>query len=211
MLTLIDKGGPLMWVILAGSVIAMLIFLERFFHLHRAQIRADDFLQGLFNVVRRGNIVEAVTIAEETPGPVADIARAALLHHDEGAEAIRRALVDTGNIEIPRLERNLGLLGTLARVLPVVGLLGTVLGLMETLMVVEQQAPLVTAGEVSGGVWQALITTAAALAAAIPAYVGYNFLIGRVEAIVLDMDHAANELITFLTSSEMSPDREPAA
>ena len=88
MFNLIQIGGPVMWPILIGSLVVMTIFIERFLHLHRAQIKTDDFLNGLFNVIRRGNIVEAVSICEETPGPVAALTRSAVLHHDQG-ETVR--------------------------------------------------------------------------------------------------------------------------
>jgi len=187
-----------MWVILALSLLAAVIFLERLFHLHRAQIGSGDFLKGIYNILRRKNIVEAVSICEETPGPEAHIVRAAVLHHDEDRETLHKAIQEAGLSEIPRLERNLNLLLTIAQVAPLLGLLGTVLGLMETLWTIQQKAPLVHAGDLTGGMWQALISTAAGLAVAIPAYIGHNFLVGRVESILQDMERTSAEIFTFL-------------
>ena len=201
MLDFLQSGGPMMWVIFGTSIIAMIIFLERLLNLHRIQINPDDFLKGIYNVLRRRNIVEAVSICEETSGPVAQIVRAAVLHHDEGPAAIQRAVEETGRGEIPRLERNLPLLATLAQITPLMGLLGTVLGMIEALMVIQSKSPLVQSGDLSGPMWQALSTTAAGLAVAIPAYVGYNFLVGRVESIVLDMERTASEIISFLNTN----------
>lgn len=200
MLELMNRGGPMMWLILAGSLIAATIFLKKLFDLHRAQIRWQDFLKGIYNILERQNVVEAVSICEETPGPVAGIVRAAILHHDEGRDSIRRAVEETGLAEIPRLERNLGMLATLAQITPMMGLMGTVLGMMQVMIVIQQKAPLVHAGDLMGGLWQALIATAAGLAVGIPAYAGYNFLVGRVESIVLDMENAAAEILAFLTT-----------
>jgi biopolymer transport protein ExbB len=193
------KGGLVMWVIAGAGIIAAVIFLERLFHLHRAQIRSADFLEGIFNVVRRRNVVEAVSICEETPGPVAHIARAGILQGDRGPEQIRQAIEGAGLAEIPRLERHMGMLGMIAQITPMLGLLGTVMGMMETLLYMQQRAPLVHAGDLAGGLWQALITTAAGLAVSIPAYAGYNFLLIRIETILLDMEKSSIAILTYLS------------
>ena len=203
MLELIENGGPVMWLILVCSLLAGIIFLERLLHLHRAQIGTEDFLNGIYNIVNRNNIAEAVSICEETPGPVAHLVRAAVLRHDGSREVIARHIVEAGTAEIPRLERNLNMLLTLAQVTPLLGLLGTVLGMMHVLLMVEEKAPLVHAGDLSGGLWQALITSAAGLAVAIPTYMGYNFLSGRVESIVIDMERASSQIVGFLVDRRL--------
>jgi biopolymer transport protein ExbB len=200
MFELINKGGPVMWLILGCSMLAGLIFLERLLHLHRAQINAGDFLKGIYNILRRKNVVEAVSICEETPGPVAYIVRAAVLNYDESRETIARAIKEAGLAEVPRLERNLNMLLTIAQISPLIGLLGTVLGMMQALMTIQQKSPLLHSGDLGGGLWQALISTAAGLAVAIPAYAAYNFLVGRVESIVLDMERASGEILGFLVT-----------
>jgi len=187
-----------MWLLLACSLLAGIIFLERLFHFHRAQINARDFLKGIYNILRRNNVVEAVSICEETPGPVAYIVRAAILCHDENRETIAQAVQDAGLAEVPRLERNLNMLLTIAQLTPLIGLMGTVVGMMQALSSIELQSPLVHSGDLSAGLWQALITTASGLAVAIPTYIAYNFLLGRVEGIVLDMERASGEILSFL-------------
>jgi biopolymer transport protein ExbB len=199
MIQLIQKGGPMMWLIVAVSIMAAILFLKKLFDLHRAQIKWADFLKGIYNILGRRNVVEAVSICEDTPGPVASIVRAAVLHHDEDKESIQRAIEEAGLAEIPRLERNLTMLATLAQITPMMGLLGTVLGMMQVLLAVQEKSPLVHSGDLMGGLWQALISTAASLAVAIPIYAGYNLLVGRVESIVLDMERASVEILAFLT------------
>ena len=198
MFELIDKGGPVMWLILCCSLLAGIIFLERLLQYHRAQIHAADFLKGIYNILRRGNVAEAVSICEETPGPVAYVVRSAILCHDEPPETIHQAIHDAGLAEIPRLERNLNMLLTVAQISPLVGLLGTVVGMMEAMSAIELAAPLVHSGDLGRGLWQSLITTAAGLAVAIPTYTAYNFLVGRMDAIVLDMERASGEILSFL-------------
>lgn len=197
MMDIIFRGGLVMWVITGAAFLASVIFLERLFHLHRAQINSADFLEGIYNVLRRRNVVEAVSICEETPGPVAHIMRAAILQGDEDREQIQQAIEAAGLAELPRLEKNLGLLATIAQVTPLLGLLGTVLGMMESFGAMQDKAPLVYAGDLAGGMWQALLTTAAGLAVAIPVYAGYNLLVERVRRIVLDMERSSVQILDF--------------
>lgn len=195
---LVVKGGLMMWVIIGAGLIATMIFMERLFHLHRAHIDASDFLEGIYNVLRRRNVVEAVSICEETPGPVAHITRTAILQGSRDRDHVTQAIEGAGLAEIPRLERNITLLGMLALITPLLGLLGTILGLMQALWIIQRDAPLVAVGDLAGGVWQALITSAAGLAVAIPAHAGYHFLLYRLESILLDMERASVNLVDFL-------------
>lgn len=203
MLNWIHSGGTLMWVILAGGFIALVIFLERLFHLHRAQITVDDFINGITTNLKRGNDLEAIAICDQTPGPAAHLVRTAILNRTEEKDTLTRAVQLAGIQEIPRLERHTNLLITLAQVLPMLGLLGTVLGLLSVLVAMQQGSPLAEIGDLTGGLWSALLTTAAGLITGIPAYAGYHFLISRVESIALDMEQISGEIISFLTRPAM--------
>lgn len=207
MLELLLKGGPALWLILGISLAGAAVFLERLFNLHRAQIKTGDFLNGIYNILRKNNAVEAISICEETPGPVSRIVRAAILHAGEPPESIRLSIEETGLAEIPRLEKNLGLLATVAQIAPLLGLLGTALGMMQILWVLQAKAPLVHAGDLMSGLWSALVATAAGLVVAVLAYAGYNFLVARVESIVLDMDRSASEILSFMVNR---PSQDPS-
>ena len=198
MLNLMGNGGPVIWLLLACGLFAALVFFERLFNLHRAQIAADGFLKGVYNILNRDNTVEAATICEEAPGPVARLALAAVLHHDDTLENIGRAIEDAGLEEIPRMERGLGWLATLARITPLIGLLGTVLGMMDVLLAAHRAAPLVSMADLTGGLWAALSSTALSLVVAILVYAGYNLLVSRVESILLDMERSASALMNFM-------------
>lgn len=195
---LMAKGGEIMWPIMACSVVATALFWERVFHLHRAQIRQDDFLSGIYTIVNRGNTAEAVSICDQTPGPVAHIIRTGLLHADEEPGILKQTIAKAGVGEIPRMERNLGGLLTIAQIAPLLGLMGTVIGLVRVFLAMEYNAPLAEIGDLSAGIWQALVTTAVGLAISIPSFVGYNFLLSRVERITLNMEYAAEEIYRFL-------------
>ena len=198
MLNAIGNGGLVIGLLAVCGAMAVLVFLERIFNLHRAQIAADDFLKGIYNILNRDNTVEAAALCEEAPGPVARLALAAVLHHDDTLENIGRAIEDAGLEEIPRMERGLGWLATLARITPLIGLLGTVLGMMEMLLAAKRNAPLVQSADLTGGLWSALFATALSLAISILAYAGYNLLVSRVESILLDMERSASALLNFM-------------
>ncbi len=209
MLNLIH-GGPVIWVLLVCGLCTFLVFFERLFNLHRAQIAADDFLKGVYNILNRDNAVEAAAICEEAPGPVARLALAAVLHHDDTMENIGKAIEDAGLEEIPRMERGLGWLATLARITPLIGLLGTVLGMMDMLLAANRNAPLVQSADLTGGLWLALSATAWSLIIAVLAYAGYNLLVSRVESILLDMERSASALLNFMRQWRRNRESPPA-
>src|SRR6266404_380682 len=127
---LLAKGGLMLWLLLLISAVAVVVFIERFLHFHRAQINSIEFLNGVRNVLKRDNVVEAVSICEATPGPVARLVKTAILNRDRGREGVRDALEEAGLLEVPRLEDKLNLLATIAQIAPLMGLLGTVMGFM---------------------------------------------------------------------------------
>ena len=204
-IAIINKGGPLMWFILVGAILAIAVFFERFFHYHRAQIHAADFVNGILNSLKRGNVIEAIGTCSDTPGPVAQVVKAAIVNHDRPREEIREAVLDAARTEVTRLERNLPILVTIAQVAPLIGFLGTVTGMIKIFMVIER-TQLVSPGQLAGGVWEALLTTAGGLIVAIPSYVAYNYLVSRVQNLVVDMEKAANEILAYLVRGE---DRAP--
>ena len=192
------QGGLLMWLIAFLGLVALVTFLEKFFHYHRAQINAGDFVSGIRNALQRGNIIEAIALCDETPGPVAQVVKAGITNCDRSREDIREAIENTARAEIARLERRLVVIATIAQIAPLIGFLGTVLGMIQMFKVI-QEAQLPSPGQLAGGVWQALYTTAGGLVIAVPAYIAYNYLVSRVHNLVLDMEKAGNEIINFLT------------
>jgi biopolymer transport protein ExbB len=196
---LISHGGPVLWLILLSSAVAVVVFIERFLHCHRAQINSTEFLNGVRTVLKRNNVVEALSICDATPGPVARLVKVAILNRDHGRERVREALEEAGLAEVPRLEEKLNLLATIAQLAPLLGLLGTVLGFINTFELMKAQGLYAHIGDLSDGVWKALVCTAAGLAVAIPAHAGYNYLVSRVNSIVLDMERAATEIVNIVT------------
>jgi biopolymer transport protein ExbB len=193
-------GGLMIWVIVATSAVALAVFFERLLQYHRDQIDSTQFLNGVRNVLKRENIVEALAICDATPGPVPRLVKTAILNREKGREAVRESLEEAGAWEVPRLEAKLNLLATVAQIAPLLGLLGTVLGFIEVFRVVQDEGLNAHVWELAKGIWQALICTAAGLAVSIPSYAGYNYLVGRVNAIVLDMEQVSSEILNIVSS-----------
>jgi len=206
----VKQGGPVVWVIAGAGVVALLVYLERSLSLHRARIRVDDFLKGIFNILRRGNAAEALTICEETPGPVAHLVKTAIIERDQDRDVIRSRVEDAGVAEISRMERGLVVLAAVAQVAPLLGLFGTVLGMVEALMAMQAQAPLIHSADVLEGALKALWTTGAGLAVAIPCYVAFNLLVAKIDGMVLDMEHTTSEITSFLAGAHPSAGIEVA-
>ncbi len=205
--TFMSQGGLLMWLIAFLGLVALVTFLEKLFHFHRAQINTADFINGIRNALKRGNVVESIALCDETPGPVPAVVKAGIASLDRSREEIREAMEDAARAEIARLERRLVIIATVAQIAPLIGFLGTVLGMIQMFKVI-QEAQLPSPGQLAGGVWQALYTTAGGLIVAVPAYIAYNYLVSRVQNLVLDMEKSANEIIRFLTRGELVPDAD---
>ncbi len=198
---LLREGGVMLWLIIFTSAVALAVFIERFLHCHRAQINSTEFLNGVRTVLKRNNVVEALSICDATPGPVARLVRTAILNRDFGRDRVREALEEAGLAEVPRLEEKLNLLATIAQLAPLLGLLGTVLGCIRTFDLMQDKGVFAHVGLLTSGVSQALVCAAAGLAVAIPAHAGYNYLVSRVKSIVLDMERAATEIVNIVTET----------
>lgn len=195
---MMSDGGPVMWLILFASLAAMIIFLEKWFQFHREQINVGELMSGLFNVLRRDGYVEAITLCDNTPGPVPVVLNAAILAVQRGDRNLDNAISSACMDEVARLERHLNILGTIGYIAPLMGLLGTVLGLMEAFQKVHATASVyLSVNELASAVNQALITTASGLAVAIFCYAAYNYLHARLNAMTLDIEKAASEITAF--------------
>lgn len=196
-----QKGGPIMWPILLCSVISFAIVIERLLRLRQEQIDTKSFMEQISKSLKRNKIMEALDLCDRTGGPIAAILKAGILKHDRSRNEIREAVEDASIHELPRLERNLPVLATVAHVAPLLGLLGTVTGLVSAFQVIENKATAlnpVNPGDLAGGIWEALLTTVFGLCVAIPTYVAYNYLVSRVDGFVLDMERSATDLLNIL-------------
>jgi biopolymer transport protein ExbB len=199
--TLLANGGPVIWLILIAAAIAIAVFIERALHCHRAQINSTEFLNGVRNVLKRDNVVEAISICDATPGPVARLVKTAILNRDKGRERVREAVEEAGLTEVPLLEEKLNLLATIAQIAPLLGLLGTIVGFMEIFSQMQEAGLYAHIEQLSHGIWRALICAAAGIAVAIFSHAGYNYLVSRINKIVLDMERASGEIVNIVSEN----------
>ena len=199
--TLLGNGGPVIWLILIAAATAVIVFIERALYCHRSQINSAEFLNGVRTVIKRGNVVEAIAICDATAGPVARLVKAAILSRELGRERVREAVEETGLVEVPQLEQRLNLLATIAQIAPLLGLFGTMVGFIDIFGQIEQSGLYAHVELLSHGIWKALVCSAGGIAVAIPAHAGYNYLVSRVNKIVLDMERAAAEIVNIVTES----------
>ncbi|MBN1354065.1 MAG: MotA/TolQ/ExbB proton channel family protein [Candidatus Omnitrophica bacterium] len=199
----IIKGGPIMGLVILCSVIAFAVFLERMWYLRNANIDTGKFMQSISNKLKGNKMMEAVDMCNTTRGPIARILKAGIMKYDKPRSDIKEAIEDAGVHEVPLLEKNLGVLATIAHIAPLLGLLGTVVGMLKAFQVIEVKATSmvpINPGDLAGGIWEALITTVAGLSVAIPTYVAYNYLVSKVDNFVLDMEKSATELVNLLSN-----------
>lgn len=188
----------MMWLLVVLGLAAVVVFVERALFLHRGQINSTEFLNGIKNLLQKDRLMEALTLCEETPGPVANLVKAGLQHANDDEQAMRFAVQEAALAELPVLERRISALAAIAQIAPLFGLLGTLLGMIKTFWWFNQGGNYATPAALAGGMWEALLTAAAGLAVAIPAHLGRHFLAARVRALVQDMEWVGNELMRFL-------------
>ena len=202
MIEWIQKGGPVMYPIILCSILAFAIVIERLYHLHRAKIDTKKFMEDIANTLRRNKIMEAIELCDKTPGPVPHILKVGIMKHDRPRQEIKEAIEDAGLYEVPRLEKNVPVLATIAHIAPLLGLLGTVTGMVRCFQTIQEKSTSfhpVSPGDLAGGIWEALITTVAGLTVGIPTLVAYNYFVSRVSGFVLEMEKAATDLVNILT------------
>lgn len=158
----------------------------------------------VLTLVRKNKITEAIDFCEKNSFYATNILKSGLSHYEESKEVIKEAMENASLYEIPKLEKNLNFLSTIAHISPLLGLLGTVVGLVRCFYIIEQKTAsigLVNPSDLAGGIWEALLTTVAGLCVAIPAYIMYNYFVHKVNLLTLGAERAATELLEFLPQS----------
>ena len=194
-----QKGGPLMWLILFCSVVGGGVFFERVAYFYRSTIRVGEFMRGLANLIQNQRWAEVQIECAGTRAPVTRVIHAAVSHHSAPRTELKEIVQEAGQLEVPRLERRLAVLATIAFVTPLIGLLGTVTGLIEAFVNISSQSSGTTV-DIAAGIYQSLLTTAAGLVVSIPCMVGYAYLSSRVNALMHDMERAGIEAVNLIVS-----------
>jgi biopolymer transport protein ExbB len=191
---LLRSGGPVLVAILLVSLYAVYLFLERVFKLSRERVEADTLMTKVNAAVRERDLELALTACERHGGPIARVIKAALLRLPYGRSAVEAAFQEASLQEEQRLTQGLRSLATIAQIAPLLGLLGTVTGMIVAFSEISQQGTGNPAA-LADGIGQALVTTAAGLIVAIPVLIGQNYLANRVDNILIEIDRRREELM----------------
>lgn len=182
------------------SIVGTTIFIERLLFLKRAEIDTTRFLLRLRPLIEEGNIVEAIQVCEETPGPIASIVKQGLYKHHRAKGDIEHAMEISGMLEIAKLEKNAKMLSIIAHVAPLIGLLGTVLGFIQAFAEMRLSGLVdISATRIGEAMEFALITTALGLVVGIPAVIAYNYIVSRIEQHVLEIHATSSEVVDLVT------------
>ncbi len=202
MVELIVKGGWLMAPIVLSSVFSLTIIIERLICFARIRLNIAELLAEIFGYVKKNRMKEAIDLCSAHPSYLTNIIKAGLFHYDQSKEIVKEAMENASLYEVPHLEKNLNFLSTMAHVTPLLGLLGTVVGLVKCFAVIEQKAisvGVVNPSDLAGGIWEALLTTVAGLCVAIPSFLAYNYFVHKVNMYVLSAERASTELLEVLS------------
>ena len=195
-------GGPVMWPILVCSIFASALIMERFWYLHKIDIDTEGFLASILDKIKRHQIKEALQLCDNTSHPLSHILKSGIVKYDRPRSQIKEALEDASLYQIPKLEKNLPALATIAHVSPLLGFLGTAIGMLRCFQTIQAKASALypfSPTDLAAGIWEALLATVAGLLVAIPAFVAYNYFVSRINNIILEMDKASTDLVNFLT------------
>lgn len=190
----LSKGGVIMYPLLLASVIAMAIVIEKSISMRKKKIMIPEITSILDNIKSREDIGLAIAVCDKHRGPFANIIKAGLENMELSREELKEILIDNGKQEVHTISKGLPLLETIGGIAPLLGLLGTVIGILKVFNVIQMmgvgQAP-----AMAGGISEALITTIAGLSIGIPAVVAYNYFTSKSEGLILDMEKYSSKLL----------------
>ncbi|MBZ0157131.1 MAG: MotA/TolQ/ExbB proton channel family protein [Alphaproteobacteria bacterium] len=197
MIELFQKGGPLMYPLLLCSILALAFMLERAYHYLRSADR-KELLPEILALLRKCDYEGAIRLCESVSGPVAAVLSEALKHRGRSIATMEEAISLKGSQELKKLNKNLHILELVGRIAPLLGLLGTVLGMVEAFRTISSLKGSVDPSLLAGGIWEALITTVAGLCVAIPALVAHHLFEDRVKTVAFNMKHSGAEVVALL-------------
>lgn len=201
------KGGIIMWPILACSIIGLTVIIDRYIVIRRATINVPAFMVRIRGMLKKKDVTGAISYCMEEKSPVANIIRKGLTKYKLGHERVKEAIENAGRQEITRLEKGLAVLASISGIAPLLGFLGTVTGMISAFMTIEDLAGSANPGDLAGGIWEALLTTAFGLMVGIPALAFYNYFLSAVKKLVGDMETVANDVVDIIQDSS-SPEIE---
>ncbi len=203
-----SKGGVLMIVLLVLSIIAIYIFGQKWWSIRQAGKIDKDFMMDIRDYIHEGKIKSAKTLCSKYDSPIARMVETALARLGKPLTDIQAAVENVGNVEVARLEKGLPYLATIAGGAPMIGFLGTVMGMVQAFFNMSQAGNNIDITLLSGGIYTAMITTVGGLVVGILAYFGYNFLTAKISALVYSMESATIKLLDALSEEENNTDNK---
>jgi biopolymer transport protein ExbB len=204
---LIGKGGPLIWLLIGSLILAGAVFLERLFYYHRAAMNTAEFLSGIASLIRRKNYAEAMQECVATRVPVGRVMHAVLLRHHAPREHLKEIAQEAGQLEVPRLERYVAIVNAIAHGAPLIGLLGTMVGLLDSFTGLSTGTVAATPADVARGVYNGLTMAALGIGVSIPAYIFHSYLVAKARHLMHDMERAGVEIINLIEDSKVDNTR----
>jgi biopolymer transport protein ExbB len=198
MLDIMQRGGSIMWIIAFLSIVAAVIIVEKLLYFRKIRIDEEKMINRLKSVLSKGHFDEALSICENNPSHITNLMKVGIEHRQYPSDTIKDAILDAANLEIPKMEKHLPALGTVAHIAPLLGLLGTVTGNIKAFGVLGKFGSVGDPGLLAKGIAEALLTTAAGIIVSIPAIVFYNFLVSKVNHTIIRLENRVNELVLLL-------------
>jgi biopolymer transport protein ExbB len=191
------KGGPLIPVIVGASILGLTVFIERLWATRAVRVFPQQAARSIMELIREGRIDAALSISDKTPSPLASMVTAGLRASGGDRAGVKERMEEAGLMEVGYLRRFISLLATISTVAPLLGLLGTVTGMVQVFQAVESSVePQI--GDLAGGIWEALLTTVAGLSVAIPAFLGHRFLESRIDRVAMHLEEFGLDMLEAL-------------
>lgn len=203
MIDFIVKGGLVLWLIMALSAVGVAIVVERLLYLRRIRVDEEKLFLRIKTSLEKGHFDEALAICDQNVSPLSGLMRVGIEHRDYPESVQKEVLKDAAAQEVPRLEKNISALGTIAHIAPLLGLLGTVTGTMKAFGVLGRFGSVADPSILARGVSEALITTVGGIVVAVPAVIFYNYLVTKVNLILVKMENQVNALVLMINASRL--------
>ena len=198
MAELIQQGGVIIVLIFALSIVAVAIIIERLIYFKKIMGDEEALLRRLRGALDKGHFDEALSICDSNQSPITNLMKVGIEHKEYSEETIKQTVTDAASMEVPRMERHLSTLGTIAHISPLLGLLGTVTGNIRAFGVLGEFGAVGDPGLLATGIAEALLTTAAGIIVSIPAIIFYNYLVGKVNHYIIRLENRVSEMVMLL-------------
>lgn len=202
MFSMILKGGPIMVLIILLSIIAGVIIIERLLFFRRIRMDEEKFIDRLKSAIKKSHYDEALDICANNSTPLSNLMKVGIKHRSYGKSEIKESILAAANLEVPHLERYLTSLGTIAHISPLLGLLGTVTGNIKAFGVLGNFGSVADPSLLATGISEALLTTAAGIIVSIPAVAFYNYLVGKANNTITNLENRVNDMVLFFGAGE---------